>query len=319
MAALDTPTRVRYDWSIMNLPHLYQNLKMAVAVVLVCCGPKASPEATGTTSASDAATGGTSDATPEPTGQGIETNSDTSLGTVSSTTAQDNESATSLALPDDMGRDDIPCNPFLDQCPPATKCTLYDTDDSGDWDDYRCRPLSPDPKQLYEVCMITGNGIDTCDKHLVCWSDDGSDTGLCYGLCVGSVDDPSCTDPEAYCAIFADSLSVCVPTCNPLINECAQGELCGPNGDYFLCIEDQSNGDGGLYVPCESPYECNPGLGCTDSASVAKCDPKFLGCCVPWCDLEQTDFCPDDLACEPWWEPGTEHPGTENLGICSSQ
>lgn len=280
------------------------------------CGPKIADESVQGTSSTPESPGENSETALEPTGAGVtETHSESSSGTISSM-GTGNEFGTSMPQPSDMGSSPS-CDPFLDQCPPGTKCSPYDPHNSGTWVGYRCQPLAPNPKQVYEECLIADDGADTCDKQLVCWPP-GSDTGICFGLCIGSLDDPSCADPTAFCAVLTDGFSVCFPTCNPLDNKCNTEELCVPVGDFFECTADDSDIDGGLYSPCDIPDECESGLACTDSDSILNCDPEVIGCCVPWCDVSQVDVCPDGLACEPWWEPETEHPGTENIGICSA-
>ena len=305
----------------MNPRLLFRTSGVAWALGFVCCSPKIAGEGTENDAASDASStawslGGSTESTIEPTSGEITENGSSLENKSSVRTGVDTD--TSMPMLGDMGTSGLSCDPFLDQCPPGTKCSLYNPDNSGTWEGYRCQPLTPDPKQLYEQCSIGEGGVDTCDKQLTCWTN-GGENGICYGLCIGSLDDPGCIDPLAFCSIFGDGISVCFPTCNPLNNECSAGELCAPNAGFFRCIRDVSDLDGGLYGPCEGADQCQLGLACVESAPIINCDPKFLGCCTPWCDVNQINTCPDDLICAPWWEPGSEQPGTENVGTCSAQ
>lgn len=93
--------------------------------------------------------------------------------------------------------------------------------------------------------------------------------------------------------------------CDPLLQDCADGEACYPAGDAFEC-----SGPAG-----PSPV----GGGCLDDEECVAgsfCGPEDT--CTPYCDLD-APFCDDASAtCTPWYPMGMAPPGLENVGWCFS-
>jgi hypothetical protein len=115
------------------------------------------------------------------------------------------------------------------------------------------------------------------------------------------------------------ALAICLPWCDPLLQDCPGDSLCLPSGDEFTCILDASGEMGQANDPCEFRNACDPGLLCLDSeAASSACDPRAQGCCQPFCELPDAP-CPNpDQECLPWFDPQMPiPPGYEHLGICA--
>jgi hypothetical protein len=78
--------------------------------------------------------------------------------------------------------------------------------------------------------------------------------------------------------------------CDPLVQDCPDGEACTLSDRDFVCIPvavDGATGD-----PCFVASECGPGLLCVADVALAECDGGK--CCTPLCDTG---------------DPGVECPG----------
>lgn len=62
----------------------------------------------------------------------------------------------------------------------------------------------------------------------MCWNVLGETMkGYCVGFCDGDHDNPTCAEPNTECAVTGnDVLRLCLPFCDPLIQDCPIGELC---------------------------------------------------------------------------------------------
>jgi hypothetical protein len=213
-----------------------------------------------------------------------------------------------------------PCDPWTQDCPPGEKCTPSTMEDDGNaWDWARCSPIAADPGAHGEPCTVEGSptsGIDTCELGAMCWDvDPDTGEGTCVALCTPPEDDPTCAPEGTVCAIANDAwLILCLPSCDPMLQDCEPGDACVPIGDVFACAPAGEN-PGGAGEPCEDIAICDPGLFCASSQAVPDCQGS--GCCTPLCDI--TDPAPPCLpgqSCEPFYEPGTAPEGLENVGVC---
>ncbi len=214
------------------------------------------------------------------------------------------------------------CDPWIlpsPDCPRGFKCTI-----ENDISDTHCVEIVPDPKGLYEPCTIlmgdSLSGYDDCDAGLICWNVD-PDTGLgqCIGMCQGPLDKPTCADPNTTCTLCQTcEIGLCFPGCDPLAQDCGDGDLCVPNPNQpgFLCVVDASGDAGKAFDPCEFINTCDPGLVCADPSLAGACDPMAPGCCLPFCDLSMPTCPGDGLTCAAWFEPGMAPAGLEDLGLC---
>lgn len=142
------------------------------------------------------------------------------------------------------------------------------------------------------------SGIDTCDQGAMCWNvDENTLEGTCSAFCVGSEANPSCADPNTICTFGA--VDLCLPLCNPILQDCPVGQGCYPFDSQFICAPAAeragSDGDG-----CQYLNDCQPALACVDSGALANCDGP--ACCTEICALSLDD-CPDPTeSCLPAFE-----------------
>jgi hypothetical protein len=216
------------------------------------------------------------------------------------------------------------CDVWAQDCPAGQKCAPYDGGNpGGTWNSLRCVDLDPMPKSVGQSCHIVApwNGEDDCELGAMCWETDPvTNEGTCRALCEGSPQSPTC-DSGTHCLLSNDALNICLPDCNPLLQDCEAGQACipllDPASDQFICVIDSGGAEGQALDPCEFANACDPGLWCTDPALASECDPMFPGCCIPFCDLDEANTCPGvDQECLPWYEPMQAPPGREDVGFC---
>jgi hypothetical protein len=258
----------------------------------------------------------------------------------SSSTAAPDPTTTTTALPDTdtttagsstgdggLGEGEA-CDMHLQDCASGLKCMPYSTDGSTWWNAAACFPIVPDPADLGEPCQWEGglwSGHDDCGWGQVCWAFD-EEPGVCKGLCLNSdpenwdYDTYTCEDPLALPnAGCQECFCVCETPCDPLAQDCGDGQACTPDGgDFFQCMPDASGELGAYGDPCEFLNACDPGLACLGPSAVPGCEGA--GCCSPWCDVTQPNTCPgaaEGQECQPWYEPGDALPGLEDIGVCA--
>ena len=214
-----------------------RRLRYAI-IFLLACGPVA-PGDDGegsSTGVEPAASTGTS--TTNPTSGGVGSSGPGSEGTGvmdPGSTASSNDVSGFL----DSG--DVPpfpdhCNQFIQDCPAGEKCMPYADDGGGSWNNLKCTPVVDDPGQLYEPCFDEDvvDGMDSCDVGLMCWDTDLEGNGICFGMCMGFPEAPTCEDPLAQCAIYSEAiLTLCLKGCDPLLQDCDPSDVCigNPNGE----------------------------------------------------------------------------------------
>jgi hypothetical protein len=212
----------------------------------------------------------------------------------------------------------IECSVWDQDCPPGEKCMPWANDGGNAWIATRCSPIAPDPRQPGEPCTVQGSGVsglDDCDVASMCWDvDPETNVGECVAFCMGSENNPICAEPGHQCTINSDgTLILCIPTCNPLAQDCLVDEGCYDAGDAFRCVPDASGEMGVAGDPCEYPNVCDPGLYCALPEHGPGCASS--GCCSHYCDV-QTPACLDGQECLPYFGEGEAPPGYENVGVC---
>jgi len=253
-------------------------------------------DATGTTGGTGSTTGSTSE------GTGTET--DTGCTFLDCTTT---------------GMGGTECDIWKNDCPEGQKCMPWANDGGGSWNATKCSPLDANPAKPGDPCKVEGNGVsgvDNCEAGAMCWNVNGETMeGYCIGFCDGSPESFSCNEPGTFCTIVNNGvLILCLPGCDPLLQNCDGGDLCLWGGEGFICVLDASGEEGQYGDPCEFANVCDPGLICINPEYVPGCQAG--GCCTPWCDI--SDFnCPGaGQDCIPWFEDGMAPPGYENVGVC---
>lgn len=253
------------------------------------------------------------------TSAGSESGDDPSVGTTGEPPGPSTGETTVVPVPTDVGG--IECDPYDDQCPTGEKCVAYGDPGGFEWSLFKCAPIDPAPGQAGDPCTVVGevnSGIDSCDRGLMCFWIEADLTGSCVPWCDGSPQNPTCADPDSYCAVVNGGLSLCLPTCDPLGSDCAAGEVCvrSPTEDSFTCIPDDSGAEGQVFDPCEYINVCDPGLACVPSDAAVECDPLQIGCCSPLCDLTQANTCPGvGQECVPVFQDPA--PKYADVGVCA--
>jgi hypothetical protein len=167
-------------------------------------------------------------------------------------------------------------------------CSLYPSGGCGAGQKCTIDTLQPTAPQF---CTQTGTKIvgftcsgtgssDQCATGLMCLS------GTCRAFC-GAADSATCSGANACVAFSNPVFSVCVPTCNPLAQDCpASGN--GPQNCYQgtttgECLTSSTNRPVGS--ACEFGNECIGGSGCINKVCVKYCDytmfPEQQGTCTP--------------------------------------
>lgn len=228
------------------------------------------------------------------------------------------ESSTSSTVFFDHPQPILSCSVWDDECPEGQKCTAWSRSGSEIWDDARCSPVGPD--QVGEPCAVEGgptSGIDSCAQGSMCWSvDPDTNMGVCAELCVGSENAPVCNDPTTTCLIGNQgSINVCSATCDPLSQNCPDGEACYGTTHHrrLACMRP----DTPLITPPDdlTPALCPPGSTAVSPELDANCEDNEL-CCVSWCDLSLDvgeQQCLLEQQCSPWDEQSL---WPMDVGIC---
>lgn len=247
-----------------------------------------------------------------------------------STSASDESTGNgdNVFLPDPTGGPEaFECDTFEQDCPEGEKCMPWANDGGSSWNATRCSPVALDPGQTDDPCTVEGSGvsgIDSCDVGLMCWDvNPKTNEGVCWALCTGSPKLPTCEADNATCQIASDgALALCVPRCNPLTQDCREGQGCYPINDSFQCAPVGGRPPAGPGQSCEYINSCEAGTACLPGEAVPGCEELF-GCCTEFCDLgsklgdAQCSGMDLGQQCQPWYEPGTAPPGYENVGICA--
>ncbi len=219
------------------------------------------------------------------------------------------------------------CDVWAQDCPEGEKCMPWASDGGSSWNALRCTPIEPSPGKPGDPCTAEGiSGVDSCEEGAMCLVVDWETmAGHCIGFCDGSPVNATCAEPGTQCFITGGNavLILCLPECDPLLQDCPKGELCNGDGDGFSCQIDASGEEGHYGDPCELAGECDPGLECVGAEKVPGCQAG--GCCSPYCELDAehttipapTPKCPDPaMACLAWFEVGEAPAGLEKVGVC---
>jgi hypothetical protein len=217
------------------------------------------------------------------------------------------------------------CNVSLQNCPADYKCThwgFYGEGFAG-----ACVPLSATPVDLVSPCSalepymtFNEDGYtliypDDCPAGSQCWGYKDRCTVLCTEEEGGG---GTCPLPDHYCGVMRDSV-YCIEKCDPLVQDCPEGEACAFVDGYIAgCFLDVSGDEGSLFDHCYASFLCDPGLVCLDTLSAKECEANDQGCCSPFCDLDKPGACPGvGQECVAYFDPDDIPPGYEKLGVCS--
>jgi hypothetical protein len=293
-------------------------LKILLGVVVaVGCGPASKLGNTDTATGSTGVPVGMT-ATSDPGTTGSVT-SGLSTSTASSSTTEPEPTTDSPTCGAFLCKDDasnLECDVFAQECPDGEKCAPIIIDRGSAWNSSRCVPVTGtdmpgDPCTSQDVAA----GLDSCVKGAMCWGVDMKGNGTCIAQCTGTPDAPICPTINGICMVATDGyLAVCLPDCDPLLQDCGEGAPCYPIGDGFTCAPDASGDTGKANDPCE--FLCDPGLSCQPPDSVGTgCPPESMGCCTPFCEFPDSP-CPNpDQQCLQWFDPAMLPDGDPLLAI----
>lgn len=213
------------------------------------------------------------------------------------------------------------CDMFAQDCPRGEKCMPWANDGGSAWNATRCAPIDPLAAEVGEPCTVVGgaqSSIDSCGLGSMCWGVDPTTLeGECVAMCTGDESAPLCEPPGTHCVINNDgSIILCLPDCNPLASDCAEGELCIPSSSSsWACVPGVTapvaNGQ-----PCQFGNACEPGSVCAEAEVSVACEAA--ACCVPTCALGGGGCSEPGTECVPWYRPGAAPAGLESMGLCSA-
>ncbi|MCY1062183.1 hypothetical protein [Nannocystis sp. SCPEA4] len=219
------------------------------------------------------------------------------------------------------------CDIWSEDCPEGQKCMPYSGDGDLSWESLKCVPIAPDPDRVEEPCTVVGSAVsgeDSCDKHQMCWDvDPETGSGTCIAMCTGTPNEPECARPYEACIVANDGvLILCIPQCDPLASDCTGLlDYCGPrpnDRNVFICT---FNGEetSGLFGSCDNSSGCDSGQLCADPVLAVECDPLAIGCCLPFCDVDEPNTCPGmGQECAPWYsDPADAAPFNVDVGLCA--
>jgi len=298
-------------------------LVLGLAIGATACGP-AVVDGTGGDSSTGSAETTTSSTMPSTnTSAPSTTLDDTSTTTIaddsSSTDDVDDSAGSFYAVRPDGGGGPLDCDPFAQDCPPDEKCNAWAMEIT--WDSFRCVPLSDSPDATGDPCTVAGgpfSGIDSCALGAMCFHvDPDTNVGTCVAQCINSFANPLCAADDERCVELNDVLRLCLPECDPLADDCADGQTCAPDPESggFLCF-DSPDQDGGQGQSCENPTTCAPGLACSPGDQVLDCPET--ACCTAFCDTTSGEPCPGadmGVTCEPFYDEDPPQ-GLETVGVC---
>lgn len=220
------------------------------------------------------------------------------------------------------------CDPWAQDCPADEKCMPYEMApvDMLVWDALGCFPLAATPKEPGDACTVVGNGVsgmDDCAMGAMCMGvDEETLVGVCIAMCEGTAAAPGCADPSTTCIIANDGvILVCLPQCDPLVQDCAEGEGCyeSGTGGFFCFAQDETAGEAGYAAPCGTLNYCDPGLMCAAAEMVPDCDSDY--CCTEFCDAaegpEQCSGAAQGQTCTPYFAADAAPPGFDDVGVCA--
>jgi hypothetical protein len=209
------------------------------------------------------------------------------------------------------------CDPYVQACPEGQKCTYVASDGGNFWDATKCVDVTGMHKPGDECTTEGTNGTDSCIKGAVCLIDQDG-VGTCFAMCSGSFVAPTC-DEMSVCAMNDGLVQICVPICNPLLQDCDPAEACHLIGGEYHCAPDNSGDPGGkANDSCLRFDNCDKGLMCGDAAFVGMACADSLSCCTPFCKFPDGP-CPNpDQQCVQVFNPMELPPEDPRLdiGVC---
>lgn len=208
------------------------------------------------------------------------------------------------------------CTTWEEQCPEGQKCMPYADDGGNSWNSQKCVDITGDG-MLGEPCTVVGNfvsGMDDCAQGFICFHvDSQTQMGTCQPFCKGSPEQAYCEQEGYFCQQDGGGvLNLCLESCDPLVQDCSQGQGCYPLYQ-FVCVPPGAPEDTGYEGdPCQFFNGCQPGFACIQGDYVPNCDS--FACCTPFCDLNNPDCQDPEKQCAAVFEMPAM--GEEHFGAC---
>jgi hypothetical protein len=208
------------------------------------------------------------------------------------------------------------CDPFAQDCPEGEKCVGY-ASVGGSWDANKCVPILGDG-QAGDPCTYGGTveSTDDCDAESFCWKVmdvEGEPVGVCTEFCQGDPDEPECPIGTQCFLAYDGSINLCLPSCDPVLQDCEPGLACYWSGSGFACS--LTTVDVALGDPCGFINDCAAGLGCMPAELLPDCFGS--ACCASYCSLMVGAACAQPgTECSAFFEEGMAPLGYEDVGVC---
>ncbi|MEZ4385425.1 MAG: hypothetical protein R3A79_29135 [Nannocystaceae bacterium] len=194
----------------------------------------------------------------------------------------------------------IMCDVLEQDCPDGMKCAPTNSEMGAYWDQNTCIPINGnglfgDPCDVVEGQEL-GSGIDTCDLGFFCFGFDGDGKdGSCFALCEG--DTKVCQGDQVCINANGGALPICLDGCDPLVQDCSDGQACYASTDDAAFICSPYDAEGMDNDNCSYDNACLPGLWCMAPELVDGCDQGNDGCCNPYCDINDGSECSENEVC----------------------
>jgi len=210
------------------------------------------------------------------------------------------------------------CDPTTQDCPDGEKCTAVSETEGEPWAINVCVTITG-TGQVGDPCDIDGGkytGVDNCDLGFICLlSDEEGFGGTCTEFCDSNM---GCPKSGNDCEVYNDgSLPICLGTCDPLVQDCPEGQGCyrGGSGDQFVCFK--VTGESAHGEECGYINQCLAGYNCSGAGAVEGCPPEAAGCCSSFCDLSDPEpdaVCVGTEQCVQFLDPAP--PQYMDVGVC---
>jgi hypothetical protein len=284
--------------------------RAAASLVLAACGPSVGVDDDGGDTTGGTTTSSQTSATSMTSASSATTA--TSQSTSVSTTDPSDESTSygTVTGTDDAGFIQTPdggvcllhcsyCDVWAQDCSDGEKCVPWANDGGNAWNATRCSELDATPAAIGEPCVMQDSptsGFDDCDLDGMCWEVDPTTLiGTCVAFCGNSRADPECAADHSCWIAFDGTISLCLPSCDPLAPTCAADETCAgqlgySSGPSFVCLPAQFEPQP-YAAGCDEFAVCDEGLFCVVAADVPGCtDPR---CCTTLGESASPPMCPD--------------------------
>jgi hypothetical protein len=287
---------------------------VAFALLGLACGP---PKLAGDADddADDESSNGESSELSETSSSSSSSSETGTDGTSTSETDTNETLETGFVIPEDVGMWTEECDSFAQDCPDGEKCVPYSSS-GGTWDALKCVPVLG-TQAAGEPCTYAGTveSTDDCDATSFCLDINQEEMGTCLPFCSGTADMPECP-PSSSCSISgAGVVNLCIPSCDPILQDCNGGLACYWANTDFSCIFTTSDIPPG--EPCGFINDCVAGTSCMTADVLPSC--VGAACCTPWCQLGAGDQVCDAVpgtSCVPFFEQDMAPPGYEHVGVC---